>query len=71
MSPTCLISTARAAIDGAMIWGIFSWYTLKPILPLKYHLGFVVNRVLEFKNAVSLPSGGHFQLENALSHKSN
>ncbi len=38
MDPSCLVSTVQAAGGGLMVWGIFSWHTLGPILPTEHCL---------------------------------
>ncbi len=41
MDPSCLVSTVQAA-DGVMVWGIFSWHTLGPLVPFEYRLNATV-----------------------------
>ncbi len=38
MDPSCLVSTVQAGAGGVMVWGIFSWHTLGPLVPIKHHL---------------------------------
>ncbi len=38
MDPSCLVSTVQAAVGGVMVWGIFSWHTLGPLVPIEYRL---------------------------------
>ncbi len=38
MDPSCLVSTVQAAGGGVMLWGIFSWHTLDPSLPIEHRL---------------------------------
>ncbi len=38
MDPSCLISTDQAGGGGVMVWGIFSWHTLGPLVPIEHHL---------------------------------
>lgn len=33
MNPTCLVSTVQAADGTVMVWGIFPWHTLVPLVP--------------------------------------
>ncbi len=35
MDPSCLVSTVQAG-GGVMVWGIFSWHTLGPLLPIEH-----------------------------------
>ncbi len=37
MDPSCLASTVQAA-GGVMAWGIFSWHTLGPLVPIDHRL---------------------------------
>ncbi len=36
MDPSCLVSTVQAG--GVMVWGIFSWHTLGPLVPIEHRL---------------------------------
>ncbi len=38
MDPSCLVSTVQATGGGAMVWGIFSWHTLSPLVPIEHRL---------------------------------
>ncbi len=38
MDPSCLVSTIQAAGGGVMVWGIFSWHTLGPLVPIEHRL---------------------------------
>ncbi len=38
MDPSCLVSMVQAATGGVMVWGIFSWHTLGPLIPTKHCL---------------------------------
>jgi len=38
MDPPCLVSTVQAAGGGLMVWGIFSWHTLGPLVPTEHRL---------------------------------
>ncbi len=35
MDPSCLVSTVQAGGGGVMVWGIFSWHTLGPLVPIE------------------------------------
>ncbi len=37
MDPSCLVSTVQAG-GGVMVWGIFSWHTLGPLVPIEHQL---------------------------------
>ncbi len=36
MDPSCLVSTVQAGDGGVMVWGIFSWHTLGPLVPIEH-----------------------------------
>ncbi len=36
MDPSCLVSTVQAGGDGVMVWRIFSWHTLGPLVQIEY-----------------------------------
>ncbi len=38
MDPSCLVSTDQAGAGGVMVWGIYSWHTLGPLVPIEYCL---------------------------------
>ncbi len=38
MDPSCLVSTVEAGGCGVMVWGIFSWHTLGPLVPIEHRL---------------------------------
>ncbi len=38
MDPSCLVSAVQAAAGGVMVWGIFSWHTLGPLVPTEHRL---------------------------------
>ncbi len=38
MDPSCLVSTVQAGGGGVMVWGIFSWHTLCPLVPIEHRL---------------------------------
>jgi len=38
IDPSCLVTTVQAAGGGVMVWGIFSWHTLGPLLPIGHGL---------------------------------
>ncbi len=53
MDPSCLVSTVQAG-GGVMVWGIFSWNTLGPLVPTEHclnltaYLSFVADHVHPF-----------------------
>ncbi len=38
MDPFCLVSTVQPGGGGVMVWGIFSWHTLGPLVPIQHPL---------------------------------
>ncbi len=39
MAPSCLVSTVQAGGGGViMVWVIFSWHTLRPLVPIEHRL---------------------------------
>lgn len=67
MDPSWLVSIVQAG-GGAIVRRIFSWHTLRPLVPIKYCLNFAT--YLVFKAMVHLSCGNHFQQNNAPCHKS-
>ncbi len=67
MDPSCLVSTVQAAGGGVMVWGIFSWHTLGPLVPIEHrlnataYLSIVADHVHPFMTTVHLSSDGYFR----------
>jgi len=38
MDPSCLFTTVQAGGGGVMVWGMFSWHTLGPLVPIGHCL---------------------------------
>jgi len=40
MDPSCLVTTVQAGGGGGgvMVWGMFSWHTLGPLVPIGHYL---------------------------------
>ncbi len=38
MDPSCLVSMVQAGGGGVMVWGIFSWHSLGPLVPIEHRL---------------------------------
>ncbi len=74
MDPSCLVSTVQAD-GGVMVWGIFSWHTLGPLVPIEHclnataYLNIVADHVHPFMTTVYPSSAGYFQQDNAPCHK--
>ncbi len=77
MDPSCLVSTVQAGGGGggAMVWGIFSWHTLGPLVPIDHcfnataYLSIVADHVYPFMTTVYPSSDGYFQQDNAPCHQ--
>ncbi len=74
MDSSCLVSTVQAGGGGVMVWGIFSWHTLGPLVPIEHrlnataYLSIVADRFLPFMTTVYPSSDGYFQHDNAPCH---
>ena len=72
MDPSCLVSMVQAG--GVMVWGIFSWHTLGPLVPIGHHLNataylsIVADHVHPFMTTVSPSSDGSFQQDRQSSN---
>ncbi len=75
MDPSSLVSTVQAAGGGVMLWGIFSWHTLGPLVLIEYrlnataYLSIIADHVHHFMTTVYPSSDGYFQQDNAPCHK--
>ncbi len=75
MDPSCLVSIVQAGGGGVMVWGIFSWHALGPLVPTKHrlnataYLSIVADHVHPFMTTVYPSSDGYFQQDNAPCHK--
>ncbi len=73
MDPSCLVSTVQAG-GGVMVWGIFSWHTLGPLVPIEHclnataYLSIVGDCVHPFMITVYPSSDGYFQQDNTPCH---
>ncbi len=71
MDPSCLVSTVQAGGGGVVVWGIFSWHTLDPLVPIEHrlnataYLSIVADHVHPFMTTVYPSSDGYFQQDNA------
>ncbi len=75
MDPSCLVSMVQAGGRGVMVWGIFSWHTLCPLVPIEHclnataYLSIVAGNVNHVMTTVYLSSDGYFQQDNAPCNK--
>ncbi len=75
MVPSCLVSTVQAGGGGVMVWGIFYWHTLGPLVPIEHclnataYLSIVAYYAHPFMTTVHPSSDGYFQQDNAPCHK--
>ncbi|XDV46894.1 hypothetical protein PO909_016698 [Leuciscus waleckii] len=74
MDPSCLVTTVQAG-GGVMVWGMFSWHTLGPLVPIGHrlnataYLSIVSDHVHPFMTTMYPSSDGYFQQDNAPCHK--
>ncbi len=67
----------QAAGGGLMVWGIYSWHTLGPLVPIEYclnataYLSIVAEHVHPFMTTVYPSSDGYFQEDNVTKLKSS
>ncbi len=58
IDPSCLVSTVQAGGCGVMVWGIFVWHTLGPLVPIAHclnataYLSIVADHVHPFMTTV-------------------
>ncbi len=77
MDPSCLVSTVQAAGGGVMVWGIFIWHTLGPLVQIEHclnatdYLSIVADHVHPFMTTVYPSSDGYFQQDNVTKLKSS
>ncbi len=76
MDPSCLVWTVQAAGGcGVMVWGIFCWHTLGPLVPIEHclnataYLSIVAGHVHLFMTTVYPSSDDYFQQYSAPCHK--
>ncbi len=76
MDPSCLVSTVQAAGGGVMVWGIFSWHTLGPLVPIEHclnataYLIIVADHVHPFMTTV-YPSSDGYRMHHVTKLKSS
>ncbi len=74
MDPSCLVSTVQAGDGGVMVWGVFSWHTLGPLVTIEHrlnatvYLSIVADHVHPFMTTV-YHLLMYFQQDNAPCHK--
>ncbi len=77
MDPSWLVSTVQAGGGGLMVWGIFSWHTLGPLVPIEHHLNsyslpeYCCWPCHAFMTTVYPSADGYFQQDNAPSQSLN
>ncbi len=76
MDPSCLVSMVQVGGGGGvMVWRIYSWHNLGPLLPIEHrlnttaYLSIVADHVHPFMTTVYQSSDGYFQQDNASCHK--
>ncbi len=74
MDLSFLVSMVQAG-GGVMVWGIFYWHTLGPLVPIEHclnataYLSIVADHVHHFMTTVHPSFDGYFQQDNAACHK--
>ncbi len=75
MDPSCLVSMVQAGGGGVIVWGIFSWHTLGPLIPIEHclnttaNLSIVGDHVHPFMTTVYPSSDVYFQQYTTPCHK--
>jgi len=74
MDPSCLVPTVQAGGGGVIVWGMFSWHTLGPLVPIGHcyataYLSIVFDHVHPFMATMCPSSDDYFQQDNAPRHK--
>ena len=70
MDPSCLVSTVQAGGGGAMVWGIFSWHTLGPLVLIEHRVNATAYlSIVAVMTTVYPSSDGYFQQDNAPCHR--
>ncbi len=54
MDPSCFFSMVQAGGVGVMVWGIFSWHTFGPLVPIEHHLNATSTWVLLLNTFIPL-----------------
>jgi len=71
MNPSCLVTTVQAGGGSVMVWGMFSWHTLCPLVPIGHrlsamaYLSIISDHVHHFIATMYPSSDGYFQQDNA------
>jgi hypothetical protein len=60
IAPSCLVSTEQAGGGGVMVWGMFFWHTLGPLIPTEHNLNATPCRIHYPQNLGC--SGGNWPL---------
>jgi len=74
MDPSCLVTTVQADGGGVMVWGMFSWHTLGPLVPIGHclnataYLSIVSDHVHPFMATMYPSPDSYFQQDNSFSH---
>jgi len=75
IDPSCLVTTVQAGCGGVMVWRMFSWHTLDPLVPIGHrlnataYLSIVSDHVHPFMATMYSSSDGYIQEDNAPYHK--
>ena len=76
MQLSCRVSTLQAGGGGGvMVWGVFSWHTLGPLIKVEQrliatgYLNIIANQVYPFTATVYPSGNGFIQQDNVSCHK--
>jgi len=75
MDPSCLVTTVQAGGGVVMVWGMFYWQSLGPLVPIGHrlnataYLSIVSDNVHPFMATMYPSSDGYFQQDNEPCHK--
>lgn len=75
MDPNCIATTLQAGGGNVMVWGMFSWYCMGPLIPVPQrlnaqgYLSIIADQVHPFMSMVYSGGDGYFQQDNAPCHK--
>ncbi len=75
MDSFCCVSMVQASDGGVMVWGIFFWHTLGPLVPIEHclnataYLSIVYYHFHLFMTTVFPSSDGYLQQDNAPCHR--
>jgi len=64
MDPSCLVTTVQAGGSGVIVWEMFSWHTLGPLVPIGHHLNSTANLSIVSDHVHPFMASGYNQQDN-------